>query len=148
MKTFFVRHAESTAQDSGDRSRNPPLSRNGVEQAKALRIEADTVICSPMQRTQQTVFYSRRRCAGKPLLTDLCREIRQGNPCDYFHHEDIEIHETRFQTLERIEQLKGVVASIRSDKPDEIICIVSHHCFVGMVTGVWLDNCQMVEIDW
>lgn len=147
MKTFFVRHAESTAQASADRSRNPPLSLNGIEQAKALCIEADTVICSPMQRTQQTVFNSRRRCTGI-LFTELCREIRQGNPCDYFDYEDIEIHETRFQTLERIEQLKGIVASIRSKKPDEVICIVSHHCFVGMVTGVWLDNCQMVEIDW
>lgn len=147
MKTFFVRHAESTAQAHADRSRNPPLSENGFAQAKALKIEADTVICSPMQRTQQTVFNSSRTCTGI-LFTQTCREIRQGNPCDYFDHEDIEIHETRFQTLERIEQLKGIVASIRSEKPDAVICIVSHHCFVGMVTGVWLDNCQMVEIDW
>ena len=147
MKTFFVRHAESTAQDSGDRSRNPPLSRNGVEQAKALRIKADTVICSPLLRTTDTLRRS-THSAETIVISQFCREIRQGNPCDYFDHEDIEIHETRFQTLERVEQLKGVVASIRSEKPDEVICIVSHHCFVGMVTGVWLDNCQMVEIDW
>jgi broad specificity phosphatase PhoE len=147
VKTFFVRHAESTAQAHADRSRNPPLSENGFAQAKALTIKADMVICSPMQRTQQTVFNSSRTCT-EILFTETCREIRQGNPCDYFERENIELHETRFQTLERIEQLKSIVESIRSKKPDAVICIVSHNCFVGMVTGVWLDNCQMVEIDW
>jgi phosphohistidine phosphatase SixA len=147
MKTFFVRHAESTAQASADRSRNPPLSRNGVEQAKSLCIEADTVICSPLLRTADTLRHS-THSANTIVISETCREIRQGNPCDYFDHEDIEIHETRFHTLARIEELKGIVASIRSEKPVEVICIVSHHCFVGMVTGVWLDNCQMVEIDW
>ena len=147
MKTFFVRHAESTAQASADRSKNPPLSLNGIEQAKALCIEADTVICSPLLRTTDTLRHS-THSAETIVISETCREIRQGNPCDYFDHEDIEMHETRFQVMGRIQALKEIVQVIRSEKPDEIICIVSHHLFVGLGAGVWLDNCQMVEIDW
>lgn len=144
MLTFFIRHAESTANAGGDAGKDPWLSPLGVEQAKAVIVYADVVLCSTLTRARLTLAHSAIP-KGRVIYTDLCREIRAGNPCDYLPHEDTSVHETREQIDARVACLHSMVRWARDGRPDLVVGIVSHHCFIGHVFGVWTNNCQVVE---
>jgi len=146
MKTYFVRHAESTANAHGDRSRDPPLSTLGFEQAKGVGGFAHTVICSTLTRARQTLFHSELRC-HRILFSELCREIRGGNPCDYLPDEDQGVHETADEINERARRLRAMIDGLRHESPSEVVAVFSHHCFIGHVTGVWPANCQIVPAE-
>jgi broad specificity phosphatase PhoE len=145
LKVFFVRHAESTANAFQDRSKDPPLSPRGVEQARSLEGSALTVICSPLRRARQTLFNCELRPCYHVVVSHLCREIRAGNPCDYLEDEDETVSETAEEIAERVRLLRELVLTIRKQYPEMTIAIVSHHCFIGHLTGVWPDNCQIVD---
>jgi broad specificity phosphatase PhoE len=143
MRVYFIRHAESTANAHGDRSRDAPLSERGIEQAKSLSGFSHTVICSTLTRAKQTLQHS-QLAHHRLIYTPLCREIRRGNPCDYFEDEDQGQHESVEEIDERVRQLRDLISSIRAESQAEVISIVSHHCFIGHITNVWPANAEIV----
>lgn len=145
MTTFFIRHAESTSNVQGPiAGKDPVLSTVGKHQASLVGGFSNTVIVSSLTRALQTWGRSNMDFE-KAIVTDLCREIRRGNPCDYLWHEDETVHETEEQINARVDGLKAMVRRLREDDPSQVITIFSHHCFIGHVTGVWPDNCQIVQ---
>ena len=143
-KVYFIRHAESTWNAFGDRSKDTPITDKGKEQAKQVSGFVHTVICSNLQRAKQTLEHSNLKY-NDVIYTDLCREIKGGTSCDYLHHEDVNHHESHNDVKKRVDELKELIHKLKEDNPNKIIGILSHHCFIHHITGIGTFNCQVLE---
>jgi broad specificity phosphatase PhoE len=144
MQVYFIRHAESTWNAFGDRSKNTPITENGKEQAKSISGYVDIVICSTLLRAKETLENSNLKY-NKVVYTDICREVRGGTPCDYMEDENIENIETDEQVNKRIDGLKKMVAELIENNKNIIIGIVSHYCFMQKITNIGMFNCQVLK---
>jgi len=94
----FIRHAQSTANEAGDRNLkeynsekwfDAELSSTGIIQAKKLQtinIKPDLVYTSPFRRTFATLYYSLAllNIKNTPIMVDnRISEIKNGHPCNY-----------------------------------------------------------------
>jgi len=143
IKIFFIRHAESTFNAYGDRSKNVPITDKGRNiQSPLLKGSPDLIICSTLLRAKQTLENSKLNC-NNIIYSDLCREIRNGNNCDYFENEDTQIQESKLDVTLRINQLKNLIINNYNNYKN--IYVISHSCLIHRITGVYLANCQMIE---
>lgn len=149
VKIHIIRHAQSefNAGIPGAQNKpNCPLSTLGQKQATKLQGNFDLVICSPLQRAQETFFHSSIKTKDL-LVSHICREIYDGNIINLFPEEigKVEV-ETAEQTAQRIENLRELVHLL--SKQYNKICIISHFCFLQKITRRnWIDNAEMFEFE-
>lgn len=141
----FIRHAESTFNQRGDKSRNVPLTLNGIKQSEKLNGEYDLVICSTMRRARETLDSSKIKY-GNLIFTTLCREILDGNPINLYNGEKEKI-ETEENINQRIHDFRQLLENYR--KKYAKICVISHNSFLRRFLRLQrvIKNCEeIVEI--
>lgn len=134
----LIRHAQSIFNATGLRERDPKITNTGVAQATKLSGHYSVVVCSTLARALQTLQAS-QITYDRLIMSDLCREVRDGNPVNLLQYESNEmLEESPMSVTQRIEQLKALLKTF----PDEsTICVVSHHDFIYRLTGLVLPNC-------
>jgi broad specificity phosphatase PhoE len=132
----LIRHAESTFNAAGDRTRDCPLTDHGRRQANEISGTYDCVVCSTMKRTRQTLDAS-RLVYGQVIFTDLCREIRDGNPINLYLGER-EMVETPAQIQARVNEFTDLLRQLQSTYPR--IAVISHSGFLREMTGTYFQN--------
>lgn len=138
MSVTFIRHAQSTWNAYGDRSRNVGLSEHGIKQANNLDGEYDLVILSNLRRTKETLENSNIKY--KTLyITPLCREILSGTEGDYLEDEEI-YFESDYQIQNRIYNLYSYLLDCK--KQHKNICVITHYCFFNRIFNRILNNCE------
>jgi hypothetical protein len=122
--------------------RDCPLTLNGIEQAKLLKIQSefDFLYISPLQRARDTLYYSNLSAKRYKYNDPLVREVIL-NTCDLLHYpqEDLYYIETEEQIRARIHSLlKSIACDVQCGKKEykEIrIGILSHPIFLFWLTG-------------
>lgn len=132
----LIRHAESTWNSIGDKSRDVSLSTNGKKQASMLEGEFDVVVCSTLKRARETLDNS-KIIYKNILFTDLCRECLTGNEPDYYNNEPIRI-ETENELLDRINKFNILLKKYQEQ--NQSICVITHHGFLYKITGYEFKN--------
>jgi len=137
---MLFRHAQSTWNAYGDISRDSSITESGREMAKLLKGNYDLVICSPLKRARQTLDAT-NIVYGNIMFSELCREIKDGNPVNLYNGESTENDpETEEQIVQRIEDFKNYVKSLLPTYPN--IAVITHFCFLERLTGYKFENCH------
>lgn len=145
MKVFFLRHAESIFNATGNSEKNCSLTDKGKEQASKLKEHYDVVICSTMKRACETLDNS-HITYGKLFFTDLCREKRV-DICDFLECEDEKDLESNEELNLRIKKFlcffKSQVSTVNR------VLIISHRDFIYEITNKQfnLDNAEICYVD-
>lgn len=134
----LIRHAESTFNAVGDRSRDCPLTNRGHAQARGLKGTYDCVVCSTLKRARQTLDSS-RLVYGHVIFTELCREVRDGNPVNLYPDEQ-NIVESREVMHDRVNQFKSFLKTLQIGYPR--IAIISHSGFLRELSGSSFQNAE------
>lgn len=165
----LVRHAQSTHNAFGDMNRDVPVTPEGAVMSKKIVGDYDIAICSILKRARQTLEYSNITCK-EVIYTDLCREIRDGNPINLLAIENMSVaHETSSQIAQRIKELKnlirrlspasssnsrsktnsrsGIKSGIKSgiNQCSPRIIIFCHASIIREITGNNVSNCQQIN---
>lgn len=135
----LIRHAESTFNASGSQERNCGITENGKKNAAMLEGEYDLVICSTLKRSRQTLDHSKIRY-GNVIFSELCREIRDGNPVNLFPLERQYV-ETTEDIKERIDEFNELLRDL--SKEFKNIAVISHHTFLQKLSGYSFGNCHI-----
>lgn len=149
VKITIIRHAESEFNagiPGADKKPNCPLSEHGKKQASQIKGEFDLVICSPLQRAQETFLHSQIQTRDF-FLSHLCREIHDGNIINLLAEEigkkDVEQKE---EIQQRIDHLRELIQLL--SKKYQRICLISHFCFLSAITKLpWINNAEMFEFE-
>lgn len=137
----LIRHAESTWNSSGDRSRNVPITEKGKEQAAALKGEYDLVVCSTLRRARQTLDHSNIKYS-KVIFTELCREIRDDNEGNCYNGET-QLRETEEEVTERIAEFNQYLKELQKEYKN--IAVICHSVFLHKYSGFWYQNCHWMD---
>jgi broad specificity phosphatase PhoE len=132
----LIRHAESTYNSSGDRTRDCPLSGRGHRQAARISGNYDVIVCSSMKRSRQTLTSS-KLAYREVIFTNLCREIIDKNPINSYPKEKISA-ETRKHIRARVAEFKSMIRNLA--KSHSRIAVISHSGFLYELTGDNFDN--------
>src|SRR5690606_4259914 len=100
---LLIRHAQSTWNAFGDRSKDVPTTDKGKDVAKLLTGHYDLIIVSTMKRARETLDAS-SITYKKVVFTDLCREVLDGNPVNLYCGEENDVVETDEQLDKRIDE--------------------------------------------
>lgn len=139
----LIRHAESTYNSSGDRTRDCPLSGRGYRQAARIIGNYDVIVCSPMKRSRQTLAASKLGFR-EVIFTDLCREIIDRNPINLYPKEK-KSAESRKQIRARVDEFKSLIRKLA--KTNSKIAVISHSGFLYELTGDNFDNADQRQYD-
>lgn len=138
-KIYLIRHGESTANVNPTDDRiDPPLTALGRNQSRQVTLDVDTVICSPLRRTLETLYYSNIQGKNYIIYNDI-REKRCGLS-DHMLFEDIHI-ETTTEFNTRIESVANYLIQL----PYDNVAVVCHGCVIAALTGTRLKNAQVIE---
>lgn len=135
----LIRHSQSTFNAWGSQERNCPLTPEGIKICKNLQGTYDLVICSTLRRARQTLEES-NLVYPEVLFSELCREIRGGNPVDYYDNEPL-VSETPEQIVSRINEFKQLVQELQ--KKYAKIAVISHSTFLWRLSGRSFHNAEM-----
>lgn len=137
----LIRHAQSTYNAHGDNSRDCPITEVGKKQASTLTGSYDLIICSTLKRARQTLETSNLSC-DNVIFSDLCREIRDGNPINLLQDEDASKvdNETQAQINERVNEFRKYLKNMTSKYAK--IGVISHGVFLGYLSGLPSCNCE------
>ncbi|WP_375464987.1 histidine phosphatase family protein [uncultured Methylobacterium sp.] len=172
--TFNAAHRE-TGRDPGHLDAR--LTARGQGQARAARaaleaIPFDLVVTSPLTRAIETsaILFGAHPASPKIMVEVLHRECQESS-CDVgraaseiaaeFPHLDVgHLPEVWWHAedglaadgypVEPRRLFDGRVAAFRDwlrARPETTIAVVGHGTFFFHLTGVWLDNCETVELD-
>lgn len=147
-RVTFLRHAQSTFNACGVRERDPPLTALGQAEACNLTFPAvDAIVCSTLRRARQTLAcLQQREClTNVTVFTDLCREVRDGNPVNLLPHEpECALLETPQGLTIRLQSFWQLVRRLAG--PQGHVLVISHHDFIWRATNVALPNCGMTTV--
>ncbi len=162
----LLRHAESMFNTGVSNVEDVNLTFKGAKQAQKLTGQYDLVICSPLRRAVDTLFYSKIKYRELILDHDV-REVKK-DICDFLLFEPKKI-ETEKQVLKRVERFKKYLDSLEGEY--QRILIVSHGDFIWYLTsklvngdgltqpndranevlreryGTWLDNGEFMNCE-
>ena len=137
----LIRHAESTWNSKGDRSRNVPITENGKRVCKTLKGEYDLVICSTLRRARETLDNS-RIVYSKVIYTELCREHLDNNPSNCYNGE-IKLKESEEEFENRVKEFNDYLKEL--SKTHKRIAVITHSVFLHKMTGFWFKNCYYMN---
>jgi broad specificity phosphatase PhoE len=152
IKIAFFRHAQSTFNAFGDKSPNCPITDEGKSKCIEIQGSVDLVICSTLRRARETLDNSRLKY-NRVIFTDLCREVMDGECCNYYNNEE-HIIESEKDVNERIRKFKELLSlqpetlksgQLKIDNPT--IAVISHGIFLSKLTGLGYFNCQCRILD-
>ena len=132
----FIRHAESEFNAYRWTVPNVGLSPNGIRQSILLMGKYDLAICSALKRARQTLDYSNIEYKTV-LFTELCRELRDGNPSDFYPLETV-VTDTASTNSRRIQSFRRYLCNQTMYYPS--IAVVSHYSFLLALTGFSFEN--------
>ena len=122
IKIAFFRHAQSTFNAFGDKSPNCPITDEGKSKCIEIQGSVDLVICSTLRRARETLDNSRLKY-NRVIFTDLCREVMDGEGCNYYNNEE-HIIESEKDVNERIRKFKELLSlqpeTLKSIHPSKI----------------------------
>lgn len=136
----LCRHAQSTYNAFGDTTRDCPITDHGKQHASEISGNYDLIICSTLRRARQTLDAS-SLVYKNILFTDLCREIRDGNPINLLSGEDKAVdNENAEQISARVDNFLKLLREM-SQKYNKIL-VISHGVFLGYLSGKNSYNCE------
>lgn len=143
----FTRHAQSMA-NIGRASIDSPLSVNGIDQARRLSGHYDLVLCSPLRRTQETLYYS-SITFDRLIITPNCREFVDGESSRMLFEPNVKETEKGF--WERAKKFTDELEDHCEDLSEgSKILIISHgYFFNGWYRGGCFDapmNAQIIGL--
>lgn len=137
----LIRHARSTFNESGDQSRDCPISETGKLQAGQLSGQYDIAICSTLKRARQTLDYSEILFADVQF-NPLCREVLDGNPINLYPLE-ANTKENQEQVTDRVNQFRNLLRTLQSKY--QRIVVISHSVFLYRLTGHLFKNAESFQ---
>jgi glycosyltransferase involved in cell wall biosynthesis len=140
----LLRHGQSEG-NIGKKVCNPKLTEFGISQAREISGEYDLVICSTLERAQQTLASS-KITYKKLISTDLCREFRQGEICDLFENEEVKT-ESEAELKSRIENLKKLIRENATFQSR--VLVITHAFFICHFAEVYrgIYNCEVIKTE-
>lgn len=140
----FIRHAQSKFNAYGDTSRDVGLSEQGKESATRLNGNYDVVICSNLTCAVETLISSNIQYHSV-IRSDICREVRDGNPINLLREEsEDQLTETAEMVEDRVIRLKHLIRVLYDIGLNRIV-IISHNGFIKYITEASLLNCQKIN---
>jgi broad specificity phosphatase PhoE len=139
----LIRHAESTFNTHGDKSPDCPLSSRGRRQASRIQGMYDVVVCSPLKRARQTLEASKIQY-GEVIFSDLCRELMDRNPINWYPHEKRSL-ESKRQIRERVSTFRDLIKTL--SKRYSRIAVISHSGFLKELVGKDFGNADQKTYD-
>lgn len=152
---YLVRHGQSMANiNIDDGGYDSPLTLEGRNQARKIRLNVDLIICSPLRRTLETLYYSEiygiktvieydfreRQCEQADLL--LIKYSNKDNSAILFE----ELHnESETQYNERIYNAAKKLYDMSLEY--KRIAVICHGCVIQSLTGLRLNNADVTTID-
>lgn len=136
MSVTLIRHAQSTFNAFGDQQRDCPLTDRGIKDAKNIKGNYELIICSTLRRARQTLEYSSLNYKTV-IYTDLCREVRDGNPINLLSGEE-NVSESAIDIQDRIQKFKEFLGQYSSKR----MAVISHGIFLGYLSGKASYNCE------
>ncbi len=160
---YFVRHGQSEANTLPIyHPLDTPLTEKGIDQAqktaeRVSHLEFETLIVSPLTRTQQTAHYITKATGKIPELSELFVERKKPRVLEGREHADLEAkalwdewHETLFLKNVRVkdgENFDDVMVRIDAalellqNHPSQNIVVVTHGWFVrALMAKILLDE--------
>ena len=141
----LIRHAQSKANNGESNGPDARLSTLGVEQASKVHGHTKVLVLSNLRRTMETFINSGLK-PGRMLVSELFREIKEGENGDYLEGEEVTI-ETPEEINKRIRQAIDYLQAIDSDE----ITVICHGVFIwhfmktiGMPVNS-VANCEMFK---
>ena len=146
MLVTFIRHAESNFNRYHDMSKDVDLSKEGTDQARQqlkdqLRDDpvfrdhpVELVLCSPLRRTKRTLQLSgllEGIHAPPPAveITELCREVVDGNPINECATEPTLAPESEKQITARLARFRTLLKK-KQDGGLKHVAVFSHGMFL------------------
>jgi len=138
---YLIRHGQSSANiNINNNLKDVGLTDFGILQSKNINLKVDLVICSPLKRALQTLYFSNIKY-NKILFLEHARE-RKCEIGDFLDYENILLESTSTYN-NRIQNL----ANILLDLPYNNIAIVCHGCVIASLTFKYLNNCEIIKAD-
>ncbi len=171
--TFNAAH-RATGQDPGHRDAR--LTERGQGQARAARarlaaIPFELVVTSPLTRAIETsaIVFGEHPAAPRVLVEVLHRECQESS-CDvgraaseiarefphldvghlpeiWWHAQDEMVGEYPVEPRHLFDRRVLEFREWLRRRPERTIAVVGHGTFFFHLTGIWLDNCESVELD-
>lgn len=135
-RIILLRHAESEWNATGSKEPNCPLSDYGRDYSKLLSFDVDLVVCSTLRRARETLDNSKITYKDV-LFTDLCRELLNENPGDYYNGEEIR-PESSDDQHNRIVEFTSLLKELQESY--DTICVITHYGFLERMTGFRFQN--------
>lgn len=137
----LIRHGQSFSNIGYPWIKNSPLTPKGIDQAQMVNYGSDIIICSPMKRTMDTVFYSNLRY-NKLLISHTTRELIC-EPGDCFDWEPFKL-ENVYEFNDRMRVLAHKIQILSQNTPSMLI--VTHGCVITALIDKQIKNCELEEI--
>lgn len=138
----LIRHGQSFSNIGYPLIKNSPLTGKGKEQASDLNFEINTIICSPMKRTIDTIKYS-KISYEKLFVYNMIRELIC-EPGDCFDFEKFELEDVKnFNDRMRIFANKLYFLSLRTSS----IGIITHGCVIKALVDKQVGNCELHKLE-
>jgi len=135
---YLIRHGQSFSNIGYPLIKDSPLTEKGKKQASDLNFKIDTIICSPMRRTKETLKYS-KILYKKMFIHNTARELIC-EPGDCFKFEDFEMEDvTSFNNRMRFFTNKIYLLSQHTSS----IGIITHGCVIKALIEKKVDNCEI-----
>ena len=171
--TFNAAH-RATGQDPGHRDAR--LTERGQGQARAARerlaaVPFELVVTSPLTRAIETsaIVFGEHPAAPRVLVEVLHRECQESS-CDvgratseiarefphldvghlpeiWWHAEDEPVGEYPVEPRHLFDRRVLEFREWLRRRPERTIAVVGHGTFFFHLTGIWLDNCESVDLD-
>lgn len=138
---YLIRHGQSFSNLGYPLIKNSPLTDKGKVQASNLNFEVDTIICSPLRRTMDTLAHS-KISYDKVFIYNTVRELIC-EPGDCFKFESFELEEvTSFNHRMRVFTNKLYLLSQKTAS----IGIITHGCVIKALLDKQISNCEVHEL--
>lgn len=142
----FIRHGQSLANAGLSLGKDVRLTNDGRKQSAEIAHQAELVILSPLKRTMETYLNSDIK-TKRVHMSELFREILDGNNCNYHEHED--------HTIESIdnakERINKALVYLSTFEEKNIVVITHggflHHMLILLGKPIdFIHNCQIIKI--
>lgn len=127
---YFLRHGETYFTKYGIFEADVPLIADGIIKAQQINLTVDTVICSPLRRTRETLHHS-NIIYSELIISELAREEMNGNQINYLIGERIVLEENFTQRLEALKSLINTYTLCGKS-----VLVISHHGVISKLVNV------------
>lgn len=139
---YLLRHGQSFSNIGYPMIKDSPLTPRGIDQVRKLKYRVDTIICSPMSRTMDTLVHS-GLLYNKLYIHNMARELIC-EPGDCFNWENIYEIEDVNDFNRRMRAFANKIYLLSKKSPS--ILIITHGCVIKALIDKQIGNCALETI--